>query len=369
MLNPIEKVIAFFGSHAIKLKQAAVEKFEQTSADFSNIVYSGSKRMDIVMLLFNAIAILSSHTAQIHGLEKSNRENKEFLIELEEKERKIDLALTLIPPLIINSIISRKLEKGEITTRYAEKALDKVVQDAGLPDAAIYSKVTHKANFLRNVSDICKFLKQKGNDYPLIQDFVVSIMSFTKKFMHDEFPAIYKNIEKKFREYNEYLKRYSDYKNKVTWGIVKKWDTLDRDYKFAGTNPTGDLLTNGSAIDEIEGMKNGILTASFIAYSILASNIIMPFFKNRWTNQEYDRGLKEMGETRESMRRKRRFEFNDNPVTEKSKDIFNVFEDNTNSNMNPMQASVISEAVKVNNPFNAFDKYTNLAFKNAGLKI
>ena len=157
MNNPLEAVVSYFISRIDRLKIAGEELFINICAKFSNFVFNGSKRTDIVILLFNAIAILSSHTAQIHGLENSTRENKDFLIELEEKERKIDLGLTLIPPLIMNYMLSHKLERGEINTRYEKNLIGKINLDAGKDSQACYSPITHKENFLNTSSEGKKF--------------------------------------------------------------------------------------------------------------------------------------------------------------------------------------------------------------------
>lgn len=375
MLNPLEKVIAFCGEHIKELKYSSGEAVQQISEKFANFVFNSSKRTDVVILIFNAIAILSSHTAQINGLENSTRENKDFLIELEEKERKIDLGLTLIPPLIVNSIISRKLEKGEITTKYTQKLLTgPLIEDVGLSNHDIYSTVTHKENFLRTSSDIIEYIKKKGEDYPDTKADIEEIILAIKNFLYKEFPQVYKNFDRKLKEYNKYLERTAVGFHNSVWKVVRKWEEMERDCAFSGTNETRELLRNGSAIDEIYGMKNGILVASSVAYSILASNAIMPFLKNRWTNQEYDRDLKEKGETRKSMRRKRRFEYTENPVTEKADKIFDVFSNSnnklSNDNLNKLLNNPpVPVTKKENNTFKNFDLYTDLSYKNTGLKI
>lgn len=362
MLDTLRSVVSFFVARAARFKMRAHESFRNGAEHVSNFIFTSSKRTDIIMLLFNAVAILSSHTAQIHGLEKSNRENKEFLIEQEEKERKIDLALTLIPPLILNYFLAKKLERGEITTQRAKKLLTgRVAEDAGAPRGDIYSKITHKETVLRTGADIIDFFKKNLENFPDTRDSIENFVIAMKKFIRKEFPQVYKDVGKTLREYSRYLDKHSPNRlQNSIWKVAKHWEEMELDGAFPRTNETRDLLRNGSAIDELCGLNNGILIASSVGYSILASNVIMPYFKNKWTNEEYDRGLKLSGETRESMRRKRRFEYNENPVTRKNDRLFKPFSNLENA------------AVYKDGKAPTFDKfifYSDLSYRNSGLKI
>lgn len=365
MRKPIKSMISFFVARATQFKIHADEIFKNVAGKVSHFIFNSSKRTDILMLLFNAVAILSSHTAQIHGLEKSTRENKDFLIEQEKKERKIDLALTLIPPLIINYFLGRKLERGEITTKRAKDLLmGPVSGDAGAAISDVYSKVTHKENVLRTASDIIKFLKKQGENHPEAQETFEQISEKVVNFTRREFPQVYNNICRKLKSYNKFLKYHSpDRLQDSIYKVAKTWDEKERNCEFPRTIETRDMLKNGSAIDELCGLNNGILITSSVFYSIVASNIIMPFFKNRWTNQEYERSLKESGETRESMRRKRRFEYTEDPLSEATSKIFTPFSHRSSF------LSYNEENYTKRKTFENFNLYSDLSYRNSGLKI
>ena len=46
----------------------------------TDFVFDCSKETALIMLVFNAVSIISSHIAQIGGLRKSKRDNKDYLI-------------------------------------------------------------------------------------------------------------------------------------------------------------------------------------------------------------------------------------------------------------------------------------------------
>lgn len=73
-----------------------------------NLIYESEPSRMLIVL--NALSLLTSHLGQINGLKKSNRENKEFLIKQENNELILDLVLTLGPPSFIKSCISKLLE-------------------------------------------------------------------------------------------------------------------------------------------------------------------------------------------------------------------------------------------------------------------
>ena len=365
MKNPIKSFISFFVAPASQFQNRADEYCKAAAGKFSDFIFNSSKRTDIIMLLFNAVAILSSHTAQIHGLEKSTRENKDFLIEQEEKERKIYLALTLVPPLIINYFLAKKLEKGEITTKRARDLLmGPIAEDTGAALSDVYSKVTHKETVLRTASDFIKFLKKQGEEHPDVQDTFEKISAAISNFTRREFPQVYRDIKRKLKAYNKFLKFHStDRLQDSIYKVAKNWDEKERECVFSRTIETRDMLRNGSAIDELCGLNSGILITSSVLYSIAASNVIMPFLKNRWTNQEYERSLRESGETRESMRRKRRFEYTQDPLPETSGKVFKVF--STQYSSFPVDEKNSSDR----NTFEKFSVYSDLAYRNSGIKI
>ena len=95
-------------------KKVNIFKFFNKTAD---IIFEYSKETALIMLIGDAISILSSHNEQINGLKKSDRENKDVLIAQERIERSLDLVLTIIPPFLLTRTIKKKLESFKITTK------------------------------------------------------------------------------------------------------------------------------------------------------------------------------------------------------------------------------------------------------------
>ena len=75
---------------------------------------------------------------------------------------------------------------------------------------------------------------------------------------------------------------------------------------------TATTMRNGRAFDDLGHSRNGMLIMATLAYTILATNIIMPILKNKLTNRTYKKELELKGETPESIRRKKRYTFNSN---------------------------------------------------------
>ena len=78
--NLTEPVARFYRKF---LSRDAISKGLQTASD---LIYERSADPSLMMIFFNSLAIISSHLAQLNGLRKSKRENKEYLRILEQEQ-------------------------------------------------------------------------------------------------------------------------------------------------------------------------------------------------------------------------------------------------------------------------------------------
>lgn len=329
-------------------------KFFNTVTDF---IFDCSKETALIMLVFNAISIMSSHIAQIGGLKKSKRENKEYLITQEKQELGLDLILTIIPPFMLNNFLKKKLESGEITTREArDKLINVVAPVVGASRDELYS-TEHirpiKETLASVTSKLSTTILKKNQKLPAkVEDVIRKVDKKAKSILPDAatiLPSV--SLEDIASDFDNLAKE-----KRISSGILKKF-------------------RNGSAYDDLCGQNNGILIMTTIAYSILASNIIMPILKNKLSNRSYEKQLAKMGETKESIKRKKRFEYNNAPIlSDKDKNFFNVFSNSDNSVTRTKQDSLlISEKIKeperITNPFQSFDTYNTIASQSLGLRI
>lgn len=329
-------------------------KFFNTVTDF---IFDCSKETALIMLVFNAISIMSSHIAQIGGLARSKRENKEYLITQEKKELGLDLILTIIPPFMLNNFLKKKLESGQITTKEArEKLINVVAPVVGVSRDELYS-TEHirpiKETLASVTSKLTTTILKKNKNLPTkVEDVLRNVDKKAKSKLPDAatiLPSV--SLEDIASDFDNLAKQ-----KKISNGILKKF-------------------RNGSAYDDLCGQNNGILIMTTIAYSILASNIIMPILKNKLTNRTYKKQLEKMGETKESLKRKKRFEYNNSPIiSENDKNIFDVFSNSDNSITQSKQDNLfipekIKEPEKYSNPFQSFDTYNNIASQSLGLRI
>ena len=150
------------------------------TADF---IFNFSKETALIMLVFNAVSVISSHLSQIGGLKKSDRENKDYLITQEKKELGLDLGLTIIPPFLINNMLMKKIDSGEITTRSAEDKLKNVIAPAiGASTDDLYSTdhiVPVKEQFLSLADKIVSTISEQKK---LPQGLKDKLKSLDEKF-------------------------------------------------------------------------------------------------------------------------------------------------------------------------------------------
>lgn len=310
----------------------------------SNFVYDHSNDMPVVMLVFNSISILSSHFAQIHGLKNSNRENKDYLIEQEKSELKLDLLLTIIPPFMINRFLTKKLDSGLWTSKSTrEKLVNEVVQKVKINNNDLYNTdhiVPIKDTIIKKKDELLRLIKS-DNRIPLKLRLKIRV-----KPLEPESPS-----------------------KKLTMNeILTEFDNLNKN-KSAG-------YYNGKAYDDIMGQRNGILLIAGITYTILASNIIMPILKNKLTNKRYKKELEALGETPESMKRKKRYKNLQSPTEIlNNENVFNVFSNSDNSTTTTAVVdrtifnNLLSNQIDNKNIFNDVHTITRSASQSSGLRI
>lgn len=340
--------------HKNFLSRTARGKFFSTVTDF---IFDCSKETALIMLFFNAVSIISSHIAQIGGLKKSKRENKDYLIDQEKKELSLDLILTIIPPFILNNFLKKKLESGRLTTPEArEKLINVVAPVVGVSRDELYS-TEHlrpiKETVASLVSKTSELVLKKCKKLPIkLEDGIRSIDKKAKSLLPDSATRLpFVTLEDIACDFDNLAKE-----KRISSGILKKF-------------------RNGSAYDDLCGQNNGILIMTTIAYSILASNIIMPILKNKLSNRSYEKQLAKIGETKESIKRKKRYEFYDAPViNEKDSNLFEIFSNSDYSTASPKQDNIFEkEKIEKNDQiprtFNSFNQYSKIASQSIGLRI
>lgn len=326
----------------LNIMQKISAPIQKATKAFANYVYSNSKDVATMMLFAFGASTFSSHIAQRNGLRKSNRENKEFLIKQENTELFLDLALTIIPPFLLKNILNKKFLKGEILTKSDNDFLqftmsplvkmtkaDMFAQPEKMPVREI---IGDKVNSIKGVVKNSRLLPENYT-----QNIKINNVVNVKK------PA--PSLEDCAHKFDSIVKQYKN-------NILLMPDEKSKRAIIAAR----DGLYKGSAYSDICGEKEGLLIIATVLYTIITANIIMPILKNKIANDRYRRELALRGETPESIRRKKRFNFYDSGINKLSgNNIFNSVKrfgevgknsDNDNcekSNLNPFHNKVFSE--------------------------
>ena len=310
----------------------------------ANFIFEKSKEMPVIMLGLNAISTLSSHISQINGLRKSKRENKDYLITQEIGELGFDLALSIIPPFILNNYLTKKLDSGEWTTKSArEKLLKIIVPTVGVAEEELYSTdhiIPFKENLRNTKNSILLSLKKKNK----IPQKLLSRINIQEPDLNTKIPAA--RMEQ----------------------ITTDFDII-RKKRYKG-------FYNGSAYSEINGQRNGLLVMAAIGYTVVVSNIVLPILKNKFSNYMYNRQLEKMGETKESIKRKKRYNNLSQTMEVKNEEnVFNIFSnsDNTITAEKVPDRSIYSnlmyERFENKNVFNEVNNFSRISSQSNGLRI
>ncbi len=320
----------------------------------ANFIFDKSKETALIMLVFNAVSILSSHIAQIQGLKRSNRENKDYLVTQEWQELGLDLIFTIIPPFLLNNYLMKKLDSGQWTTKSArDNLIYTITPTVGAAKdelynidhikpvretiGAIVAQITNKLHKIKNLpSCIEKFIKYiERNPNVRLPDPNKAIPMATMEDITTDFDVIRKKAFKKFY--------------------------------------------NGSAYDEINGQRNGMLILATLGYTILASAIITPILKNKLANKAYEKRLKKMGETQENIDRRKRFDSLNYSISNESSifDSFSTFSNNSNS-FSDIKITEENKIIKdkkldnksnIFNSFNTFNTFINNSTSQGNMRI
>ena len=331
-------------------KKVNIFKIFNKTADF---IFEYSKETALIMLIGDAISILSSHNEQIKGLRRSDRENKEVLITQERIERALDLVLTIIPPFMITRAIKKKLESFKITTREAE---DLVFNYIG-PGVGAHRNELKSIEYIR----------------PINETIMGGISSISKAISTNK--KLSAETQEKFRNFSNTCKKHLG--NIEEKYIPKSIEEVTAYFDDMGERVSPTIrakLRNGKAYDEIQGMVNGLCIAGVISYSILVSNVLMPILKNKISRSIKDKQLAEMGETRESIKRKKRFAYTQIEPIKTEKNIFDTFDTpnikipkESNINKEPLYTQITP--YKNSKTFESFNTYSKIATQPNGLRI
>ncbi len=274
----------------------------KTYQKISSFLFGKGTDIALVMLVGNAVSMLNSHLAQIRGLKKSNRENKDYLISQERIDLVLDLILSTIPPAMLNYHLKRKLESGEIITKSVKKEVIRMAEEAGVLPEDILKTNSPKSYF--------QTMKQSLNSIFL------------------KLKTIMKNKPKKL------------------WNLINVQDInpaekIGQKVKTAESALLEEKLQqvyNQNSYKSLVNKINGATIISTLLYSIIVSSIVMPIIKNSIANYSYKKQLEKMGETPESLKLKKRY--NDLmmvSIDKSDKNIFSEFMINNSQNINKGQ--------------------------------
>ncbi len=238
---------------------------------FGNFIADKSSDMPFILLFGNALSIISSHWAQIRGLKKSDRKNKDYLITQEYKEFGLDMLFTIIPPFLLKNFLEKKLYSGQWTTKSArQNLLDVVAVGAGASKEDLYN-ITNKPlkEIIGNwTAQLTNYLKKIHN----LPQSVKKIINFIEK-----------NPNVRLPDPNQIIPKAS--LNQVCIDCDTKAKDLCKNFY------------NGSAYDEIIGQIEGIIIIATLLYTILSSSIITPILKNKLSNKAYDKKMENAKKT------------------------------------------------------------------------
>jgi hypothetical protein len=297
---------------------------------------------------------MSSHIAQIGGLKRSKRENKDYLITQEKKELGLDLVLTIIPPFMINNFLKKKLESGMITTRESRERLINVVA----PTVGVQREELYSTEHIRPVKEVLASLGYQLTNLILEKDRKMP-----------------KSVSNELANVNQHLK--SKLPDEVIRFPSATLKDITTDFDNGVMNKTVSKnvfkqFRNNSAYDDLCAQNEGILIMTSLIYLITVSNIVMPFLTNKLANKSYKKQLEKMGETKESMKRKQRFAYTKAPLEGDEEIKQNVFDVISSPDKNTSAAVFNDFTRKQTQPkdlFSNFNSYNNIYTQPKGLRI
>lgn len=279
---PYRAYAAFIWRPLSKIRHSVFSRrgFYKACHKFSDINYYCSQDTSLAMVLSTSLAVFASHCSHIAGLKKSKRENKDYLLKQEKAEFMTDLALTIIPPFLIDRYFKIKVDAGECTTREIRRRME----------CDILLKYGKGRKDVYNTEHI-KSLKELG------RLFIEVIQNKIRLFKLKMLGA--KNIEKaiKFpnvKMYSTSLEKFAmdlDWQNK--FGKAKYFDEFN--------------FYNNSAYSDMINQTNGLKVLPTLVYTAVMSSIVVPICKNLIANNMYKKELELIGETPQSVRRKARY--------------------------------------------------------------
>lgn len=265
----------------------------------ANFIFDKSKETALILLIFNAVSILSSHIAQIQGLRKSDRESKDYLVTQEWQELGLDLLFTIIPPFLINNYLMKKLDSGHWTTKSARNyMIFDITPKVGVCKDEIY-----------NIEHIRPVKETLGTMAAKVLDKVSKIKNLPK------------SIEKiiKFIEKNPHI-RIPDPNRSLP---IVSMEDITTDFDLSRKKLVK-YFYNGKAYDEICGQRNGLLILATLGYTILASAVITPILKNKLANRSYEKQLIKQEEEAKNIDVRKKFENISYPL-DKHSGVFDSF--------------------------------------------
>ena len=337
-----EKIVKPLHNHKFNLNQIG-----NNIRDFTDWVYQHSEETAIVLIVLNFVSMLSSHCAQISGLKKSDRENKDYLIKQELMELLLDTGLTTVPPIIIEQNLDKALNSGRIRTPSEVKTLrDKIALQLGVGQNEIFSQVPKKS--YKEIIGSTLFEK------------IEQLQSLEK------IPEPIKKAAKKMQGM-KYIEKFVP-QDTIQSNTLKDI-TIDFDVKFPDSEAISKMYKN-SAYKEICGQINGILILATLGYTLLTSCVVIPILKNKMANYFQKKELEKKGITKESLKRKKQLDVVStySNETQETPDIFLNMNNNIFSSK-PAPAAIQRHNESKTETFDNFHDFNKILSKSTGLKI
>lgn len=302
-------------------KFLSIEAIKGMTRGFSNYVFTHGKDVATMMLFAFAASTLSSHLAQRNGLRKSDRENKDFLIQQENTELVLDLALTIIPPFLLKNFLNKKIVKGEMLTKadsnFIEGTMIPIVGTTSKNLFELPSKPTLKTRFKQTVNTVKTVMSENNL---LAKDNLLRENNLLRETCLD-------NVKNKPlplpQQTHLSMETATNLFDSTVYKYKKNYALMPDEKVRKAISAADNHLYRGSAFADICGEKEGILILSTLLYTIIAANVVMPILKNVIANKRYKQELAAKGETIESVKRKKRYTFFDTNIKVGDNNVFN----------------------------------------------
>lgn len=311
--------------------------------DFIKTLYEKSTDTAKMMLIFDTVSTISSHYNQIRALRKTKADssksptadsNSKYLITQEAVEALLDLCY-IVSGFSLNKKLDQKLASGDwLSPQTKDKMTTLIPQMTKLGRDEIFLNLepvplslkekielifSKCANRLSQSDFAPSFVKKISSSYLSNHPLPDKVVSFNRlKTLKDRMAEISNVV-------NDLVSNGVDFKHTFKNGMLKSSissldangpliDAFDSKKLFASdvdpvikriipklklsdvqiegntiSIPFDKFFKNGSVYDEVIGQIEGTKTMAVVAFSVLATCIVIPFLKNKFSNYFYNK--------------------------------------------------------------------------------